>query len=353
MMFARVCSYDRANTFAGASDPAPTPRKAEDIVADLHALLSEATVPCPYILVGHSYGGLTARLYASLYPEQVAGIVFVDASHEDQTDRLVPLLSAEHLEFVEQVESSNVEGVDMAASSEEMRSARSTHPLQPMPLFVLTAGQPTDPAAMPPDWPLEEEARIWNELHEDLAGLVPGGRRMVAEQSGHYIHQSQPVLVVEAIRVASITRVCTYDRANTSGGASDPAPTPRTGDEVVADLHALLAAAGESGPYVLVGHSVGAIFGRQYASRYPEDVAGLVLVDPSHEDQNERMRALLSPEQWLAYEQMHISIEGLDFYASFAQMKDARAAAPLRPMPLIVLTAGHPRILPPFHPAGR
>jgi pimeloyl-ACP methyl ester carboxylesterase len=203
MMFARVCSYDRANTFAGASDPAPTPRTAEDIVADLHALLSEASVPGPYILVGHSYGGLTARLYASLYPEQVAGIVFVDASHEDQTDRLVPLLSAEQLEFVEQVESSNVEGVDMAASSEEMRSARSTHPLQPMPLFVLTAGQPTDPAAMPPDWPLEEEARIWNELHEDLAGLVPGSRHVVAEQSSHYIHQRQPDLVVEAIQAVA------------------------------------------------------------------------------------------------------------------------------------------------------
>jgi pimeloyl-ACP methyl ester carboxylesterase len=198
--FARICSYDRANTFAGASDPAPTPRTAEDIVADLHALLREANVPGPYVLVGHSYGGLTARLFASLYPDQVAGIVFVDASHEDQFDRLVPFLSAEQLEFVEQVESNNAEGVDLAASSEEMRSARSTDPLQPMPLVVLTAGMPTDPASVPPDWPLEEEARIWNELHEDLTGLVPGGRRIVAEESGHYIHQGQPDLVVEAIR---------------------------------------------------------------------------------------------------------------------------------------------------------
>jgi hypothetical protein len=98
------------------------------------------------------------------------------------------------------VERNNPEGVDLVTSTEEMRSARSTDPLQPMPVAVLTAGQPTDPASLPPDWPVEQDAQIWTELQEDLAGLVPGSRHVVAEQSGHYIHQGQPDLVVEAIR---------------------------------------------------------------------------------------------------------------------------------------------------------
>jgi pimeloyl-ACP methyl ester carboxylesterase len=198
--FARVCSYDRPNTFAGASDPAPTPRTVEDIIADLHGLLGAADVPGPYVLVGHSLGGIAARLYASRYPEHVAGLVFVDASHEDQFERLEPLLSEQQRAMMQEIVSANAEGVDMAASFEEMRSTRTVAPVKEMPLFVLTAGQHPDPAAVPPDWPFEADAVLWTELQEDLAGLVPGARHVVAEQSGHYIHQSQPDLVVEAIR---------------------------------------------------------------------------------------------------------------------------------------------------------
>src|SRR5215212_5536927 len=90
--------------------------------------------------------------------------------------------------------------------------------------------------------------------------------------------------------VARTTRVCSYDRANVPGGASDPsdptASTPRlrSAANLVADLHALLAAAAVPGPYVLVGHSVGGLFVRLYASTYPDDVVGMVLVDATHED---------------------------------------------------------------------
>lgn len=69
----RVCSYDRANK--GRSGPAPTPRRGEDLVEDLHGLLEAAAVPGPYVLVGHSAGGLLVQAYAATYPDEVAGVV--------------------------------------------------------------------------------------------------------------------------------------------------------------------------------------------------------------------------------------------------------------------------------------
>ncbi|MEA2586427.1 MAG: hypothetical protein QOF33_4512 [Thermomicrobiales bacterium] len=197
--FTRVVSYDRPNTTAGASDPAPGPRTAADVVADLHALLDAAAVPSPYVLVGHSVGGLFVRLYASRYPDEVAGLVLVDASHEEQDVRRQALVSAELFAAEQQAVHANTEGIDLDASFAQVREARAAAPLRPMPLIVLSAGQ-DDPAGFPPGWPMETEARLHDELQRDLAELVPGGRHVVAEKSGHYIQQGQPDLVVAAIR---------------------------------------------------------------------------------------------------------------------------------------------------------
>lgn len=197
--FSHVVSYDRPNTTAGASDPATMPRTAADAVADLHALLEEAAVPGPYVLVGHSVGGLFVRLYASRYPDDVAGLVLVDASHEEQDVRRQALVSADLFAAEQQALQANTEGIDLDASFAQVREARAANPLRPVPLVVLSAGQ-TDPAFYPAGWPLEVEAQLHDELQADLAGLVPGGRRVVAEQSGHYVQQSRPDLVVAAIR---------------------------------------------------------------------------------------------------------------------------------------------------------
>lgn len=124
-----------------------------------------------------------------------------------------------------------------------------------------------------------------------------GGRRLHVDCSG----SGGPTVVLEAglggtgtevgawiaPAVASTTRVCSYDRAGR--GWSDGAGHPQTSDEVVSDLHRLLARSGEHGPFVLAGHSEGGAYVMNYARRYPSEVAGIVLLDSMHPEQATRI----------------------------------------------------------------
>ena len=90
--------------------------------------------------------------------------------------------------------------------------------------------------------------------------------------------------------IAKQTRVCSYDRAGM--GWSDSGPQPRDAKQITTELHTLLTKAGVSGPYILVGHSVAGLYVRLYAAEYPDDVVGMVLVDPGHPDMDTRIPAL-------------------------------------------------------------
>ena len=79
-----------------------------------------------------------------------------------------------------------------------MRQARVDTPLRPMPLAVLSRGNSND--APLPDWPVDAFESTWRVLQDDLASLVPNARHSIASQSGHYIQQEQPALVIDAIR---------------------------------------------------------------------------------------------------------------------------------------------------------
>jgi pimeloyl-ACP methyl ester carboxylesterase len=203
--FTRVCSYDHPNGPRSRSDPAPTPRTARDFVADLHALLRVARVPGPYVLAGHSNGGLFSQLYASTYPRQVAGLVLIDAVHPATIKRrlamLKPVLSPEEWQAVRQRMISvphrliDPEQVDVWTSERQTRAALRRSPIRPMPLVVIAHGHPE------PDTPFVElEEPFWQQLQRELAQLVPGGRLVVATESGHDIHNEQPELVLDAIR---------------------------------------------------------------------------------------------------------------------------------------------------------
>ncbi|MCC6792478.1 MAG: alpha/beta fold hydrolase [Thermomicrobiales bacterium] len=198
-----VCSYDRANIPGGASDPVATPRTGIDVVHDLHALLETAGVPGPYVLVGHSIGGIYIRLYAAEYPDEVVGMVLEDSSHEDQDIRSRALVDDQLWDALE-AQSAGIpdpEGLDFAATFDQMRAARAAGPLRPMPLVVLTSGISPDPSLFPSGWPVAAEEALRLELQDDLATLVPNARHVIAEESGHFIHDDQPDLVIGAIQL--------------------------------------------------------------------------------------------------------------------------------------------------------
>jgi pimeloyl-ACP methyl ester carboxylesterase len=203
--FTRVYAYDRPNTFLdpdhpSRSDRVPNPRSAADMVADLHALLTAADVPGPYVLVGHSFGGLIVRLFASLYPDEVAGLVLVDAAHEDWWETFAGTVTPAQNDAInanaEPAGFPGLERIDTDASADEMREAAASSPLRPVPLVALTHGRPWD---WPPGFPVDAIEAAWRPLQNDLAALVPNGRLVVAEQSQHYIQLDEPELVIDAI----------------------------------------------------------------------------------------------------------------------------------------------------------
>jgi pimeloyl-ACP methyl ester carboxylesterase len=204
-MFTRVCAYDRPGTyrdpgFPGRSDPIRGTRTADDIVADLHALLTAANVPGPCVMVGHSFGGLIVRLYASMYPIDVAGLVLVDAAHEDYYDAVKSVLTPAQWEAYTNAPEPEgypeLEKIDIIASAEQMRNAAVASPLHPMPLVVITHGKPWE---WPEEYPGDALEAVWLPQQLKLAALVPDGQLIVAEQSEHYIQLTQPDLVIDAI----------------------------------------------------------------------------------------------------------------------------------------------------------
>ena len=110
--FARGCAYDRPGTTLNdntqtRSTPVKQPTTAQQGVADLHAVLIASREPGPYVLVGHSWGGLIARLFASTYPDEVAGLVLVDSASEFLKSSLMPAQWATYIEATKKLIGSN------------------------------------------------------------------------------------------------------------------------------------------------------------------------------------------------------------------------------------------------------
>ena len=199
--FTRVCSYDRAGL--GSSDPVPAPRTIVALTEDLHSLLVNAKVSGPYVLVGHSLGGILVRLYASYYPREVAGMVLVDSAHEDEPDRGMALIPPDMLkEMLKQARPEDL----MLRSAERIDGCSIRAVMNALnwrgeiPLIVLTQGQPYGPDMVVIPSIAAEAYRLHLALQRELVSRSPRGRQVIAEKSGHLIHQDQPELVITAIR---------------------------------------------------------------------------------------------------------------------------------------------------------
>jgi len=212
--FTRVCAYDRPGTFRSPgklsrSDPIAMPRSARDIVLDLRALLRAAHVPGPYVLVGHSFGGLVARLYTTTYPRSTAGLVLIDAQNEHYAAAYKKFLTPEQYTAAvlnpgppPGLESySAIERLSLEVSAAQMSQAQADTPLGRMPLVVLSHSRELpNPFGLPADWPIEPLERAFQDSQDKLADLVPGASHVIAAKSGHYIQLDQPELVTREIR---------------------------------------------------------------------------------------------------------------------------------------------------------
>lgn len=222
--YVRVCAYDRAGY--GWSDMGPLPRTTKRITHELHTLLQNAGIHGPYIMVGHSFGGFTAQYFARYFNHEIAGIVLIDSSHEEQVYRLpengkdvvrrslhqdrsnMVTRSVLHEHFPKEVAAVaqqlmtrwtalltwREEMANYALSSRELRDVHD-RPILEIPIVVLTRGK-----RVWPNTPYGDAMEtVWKELQDELSSLNGNSTHIIAENSGHVIHLDEPELVVDAI----------------------------------------------------------------------------------------------------------------------------------------------------------
>jgi pimeloyl-ACP methyl ester carboxylesterase len=191
----RACVYDRAGL--GTSSPAPSGRTSANLVADLTSLLTRATVSPPYVLVGASFGGLDAQLFAATHADEVAGLVLVDSLHWDferRIEQLLPRKVALQRRADLGLNGERIFFPQIVASEREVHEAL---PLPDVPIVVIRHGLPFSTAR---GWPTRAVEQLWLDLQDDLALETPTpGTVVLAAHSSHRVAEQQPALVAAQI----------------------------------------------------------------------------------------------------------------------------------------------------------
>jgi len=211
-----TCRYDRASL--GRSDRVARSRTGTDIANDLHHLLQVAQIPGPYLLVGHSVGGLMVRIYTHQHRHEVIGMVLIDPSHHDSWSRERAILPPENAQdsptlrelrqsLSRSAAPSEGEDIDVEACQNE---ARATGSLGDLPLAVIT-GTRRRLFLDVPATVTDRRYQLKFDLHRELAALSSRGILIPAAQSGHMVHLDEPAVVITAIR--SIIDVVRADQA--------------------------------------------------------------------------------------------------------------------------------------------
>lgn len=231
-----VCSYDRAGY--AWSDEAPVARTGLQAVEDLRTLLRNAGLQGPMVLVGHSWGGMLAQMLAQTHPDEVLGLVLVDALHHDQTASMDPATHARYSRTMQLLTGSatwlaplgltrlvgmpasvvvdklppseQASARAMALQSKNYRAlhseylgidpalevARSLPPVPPVPTIVLSTKALSE---FPPGWDREDMRQHWIAGQQALARET-GAKHVVVADAGHYLHLERPELVIASVQ---------------------------------------------------------------------------------------------------------------------------------------------------------
>ncbi|HLZ75031.1 alpha/beta hydrolase [Phenylobacterium sp.] len=235
----RVCAYDRAG-YGRSTGPAG-PRDTKTEAADIAQMLQAAKLPGPYVLVGHSMASFNLRLFAYQHPKEVAGIVLVDPSADNQ----MAVIAANSPSTLKMQEAQNAhthacaapdaspamlkscagpppadlppelsgKGVgippagyyaaqaaelDAFATIDSKQTVAAKRKLGAMPLIVLTASDTTKAPGLP-QAEIDAGAKAWSRLHDEIAALSTKGVNRLVEGSGHYIQKQKPQVVIDAV----------------------------------------------------------------------------------------------------------------------------------------------------------
>lgn len=226
----RVVLYDRAGL--GKSDPtAKLPRTSRDVATDLHALLSKAGLPGPYVLVGHSYGGIHHRMFAHLYPDEVAAMVLVDASHPNQMERFRALLGLPQADEAESIRNArellnkmrdpqrNPEHIDPVAVATEFSSVQD---IGDKPLIILSHHAGFRLLEDLPEALAQQIEDLWWEQQTSFKQLSTHSILIRSKTGGHYVHAEDPDLVIDGIGKALSQIPPTHDRNHPIQKAEEP-----------------------------------------------------------------------------------------------------------------------------------
>ncbi|MCA1320984.1 alpha/beta hydrolase [Bacillus tianshenii] len=183
----QVLVYDRAGL--GKSTKINNPRTSLHMVGELKELLAKLDIKPPYILVGHSFGGVNIRIFAEHFPEEVAGMVLVDSTPEDYRERFLPTMSEEFQSAYNQqfIHEGNYD--EFIESLNQIKDC--TRKLE-IPVMVLAAGKKAHYS--------KESQELWNAMQRELVDISTNGELVMAENSAHYIQNDAPDVVIRAIK---------------------------------------------------------------------------------------------------------------------------------------------------------
>ena len=207
--FTRVISYDHAGI--GKSTQSPNPRTLPNYIEELTQLLAHERIKPPYILVGHSMGGLIIRYYTHLYPDNVAGLVFIDHPHEDWFEYIRTTHSDEDIEKFNNFFDPNLNQSKGVVKEEGEMYEQNCEIIkgieipQYIPVRMITTIQYGKDQQMVGYQP--EDMIVWADMQASIIKNVKDVEQIITDKSGHYIHFTEPELVINSIKeLVEITR---------------------------------------------------------------------------------------------------------------------------------------------------